>query len=225
MIYVITFILAFCSIAYELLLGQTLSAFLGNTVLRYSVTIGLYMMSLGIGSMIAEGRFVQRPVMSLLLIEICLTILGGGAVVFLFFVNALGAPAWVLSLAAHMLILGIGILSGFEIPLLINLKQLESQNKDNAIIGVNYLGAFLGTMVFAFILYPSVGLIPTAFFVASLNAFTGLLLIACWRHVAKSDGRSFKMLASTATSLLLMMIGCLYASPTIYAWVLNTYLT
>ena len=45
-IYAITFILAFCSIVYELLLGQTLSAFLGNTVLRYSVTIGLYMMSL-----------------------------------------------------------------------------------------------------------------------------------------------------------------------------------
>ena len=44
MIYAITFVLAFCSIVYELLLGQTLSAFLGNTVLRYSVTIGLYMM-------------------------------------------------------------------------------------------------------------------------------------------------------------------------------------
>ena len=67
--YAITFILAFCSIVYELLLGQTLSAFLGNTVLRYSVTIGLYMMSLGIGSMIAEGRFVERPVTSLLRVE------------------------------------------------------------------------------------------------------------------------------------------------------------
>jgi spermidine synthase len=65
-IYSLTFVLAFCSIVYELLLGQALSAFLGNTVLRYSVTIGLYMMSLGIGSMIAEGRFVARPAVALL---------------------------------------------------------------------------------------------------------------------------------------------------------------
>ena len=78
MVYLVTFVLAFCSIVYELLLGQTLSAFLGNTVLRYSVTIGLYMMSLGIGSMIAEGRLVKRPVTGLLRIEILLTVVGGG---------------------------------------------------------------------------------------------------------------------------------------------------
>ena len=104
MIYAFTFILAFCSIVYELLLGQTLSAFLGNTVLRYSVTIGLYMMSLGIGSMIAEGRFVRNPVTSLLLVEILLTLVGGSCVVLLFCVNAIGMPPLVLSIIAHSLI-------------------------------------------------------------------------------------------------------------------------
>ena len=81
MIYTITFILAFCSIAYELLLGQSLSAFLGNTVLRYSVTIGLYMLSMGIGSLMAEGRFVKSPVTALLKIELLLTVTGGFSVI------------------------------------------------------------------------------------------------------------------------------------------------
>ena len=70
MIYTITFILAFCSMAYELLLGQSLSAFMGNTVLRYSVTIGLYMLSMGIGSLMAEGRIVKHPVTSLLKLRV-----------------------------------------------------------------------------------------------------------------------------------------------------------
>ena len=61
MTYIITLILAFCSIVYELLLGQTLSAFFGNTVLRYSVTIGLYLfaMGMGIGGYIKEMNGVS----------------------------------------------------------------------------------------------------------------------------------------------------------------------
>ena len=62
MVYPFTFVLAFCSIVYELLLGQSLSAFLGNTVLRYSVTIGLYMLSMGIGSLLAEGKIGRAHV-------------------------------------------------------------------------------------------------------------------------------------------------------------------
>ena len=58
LIYFLTFILAFCSIVYELLLAQSLTAFLENTVLRYSITIGLYMFSMGYGALIAEKKLV-----------------------------------------------------------------------------------------------------------------------------------------------------------------------
>lgn len=224
MIYAITFILAFCSIVYELLLGQTLSAFLGNTVLRYSVTIGLYMMSLGIGSMIAEGRFVKNPVTSLLRVEMALTLVGGGCVVFLFYVNAIGVPPLLLSVIAHALIIVIGILSGFEIPLLIGIKNRDANNRDNAIIGVNYLGAFLGTIVFAFVLYPYVGLVPTAFAVAFLNATAGVLLLTQARHVDATQGRQYRAMVAAAAGMVLVLGYCLSASDRIGESVLNLYL-
>ena len=66
MLYGLTFLLAFCSIVYELLLGQALAAFLGNTVLRYSVTIGLFLLAKGIGAWLAEGRVARHPITSLL---------------------------------------------------------------------------------------------------------------------------------------------------------------
>jgi spermidine synthase len=225
MVYAITFVLAFCSIAYELLLGQTLSAFLGNTVLRYSVTIGLYMMSLGIGSMIAEGRFVRHPVTSLLRVEILLTLVGGSSVVFLFFVNSLGVPPLVLSISAHTLIIVIGILSGFEIPLMISLKNFEAKNRDNAIIGVNYLGAFLGTMVFAFVLYPFVGLVATAFMVALMNAIVGILLVTRAKYVNESGQRQYRVMLGLVAALALMLGYCLIAATRISEWVLKSYLT
>jgi spermidine synthase len=225
MVYAITFVLAFCSIVYELLLGQTLSAFLGNTVLRYSVTIGLYMMSLGIGSMIAEGRFVKRPVTSLLRVELLLTLVGGSSVVFLFFVNALGVPPLVLSVIAHSLIIVIGILSGFEIPLMISLKNFEAENKDNAIIGVNYLGAFLGTMVFAFVLYPFVGLVPTAFFVSLLNAIVGVLLLTQAKYVDETKQRQYRVLLGVIATLMLVLVYCLIDAERISELVLQSYLT
>ena len=223
-VYSITFILAFCSIVYELLLGQILSAFLGNTVLRYSVTVGLYMMSLGIGSMIAEGRFVRRPVVALLRIEMLLTLAGGGSVVLLFLVNAAGVPPVILSMVAHGLIIVIGILSGFEIPLLIALKNFEAEDRDNAIIGVNYLGAFLGTMVFAFVLYPHVGIVPTAFMVAFLNAVVGVSLLAQAAHVDASSRRQYHVMLGATATMGLLLVYCLVSAERISELIFELYL-
>jgi spermidine synthase len=223
-IYSLTFVLAFCSIVYELLLGQALSAFLGNTVLRYSVTIGLYMMSLGIGSMIAEGRFVARPAVALLRVETLLTLFGGGSVVFLFFIDSTGATELTLSITAHLLIIIIGVLSGFEIPLLIALKNRDAGYRDNAIIGINYLGAFLGTMTFAFVLYPYVGLIPTAFVIALLNAAVGISLLLQKKHVSVSDLPHFHGMLIIVSTLALVLVYYLIMADHISELVLQAYL-
>jgi len=167
---------AFCSIAYELLLGQSLSAFLGNTVLRYSVTIGLYLLSLGIGAFLAKGKFTKNPVLVLQVIEILLTSIGGFSVIFLFGFDSLGFSDLLFAIFAHLLIIIIGILSGFEIPLLIEISNKEKKDSENMVLGFDYAGTFIGTLVFAFIFYPKIGLISSAFIVGVLNAFAGTIL-------------------------------------------------
>ena len=224
MIYSITFVLAFCSIVYELLLGQALSAFLGNTVLRYSITIGLYMLSLGIGSFIAEGRFVARPAISLLLVETLLTLIGGSSVVLLFVINAHSMSPALISVVAHGLIIVIGILSGFEIPLLIQLKSLAKNNKDNVIIGINYLGAFLGTVTFALILYPLAGIITAAFLVSLSNAFVGIALITQSKYVESNEKKLFYFLLTIQAILAAVLIYCLSVSDDISETLLKLYL-
>ncbi len=224
MIYLFTFVLAFCSIVYELLLGQSLSAFLGNTVLRYSVTIGLYMLSMGIGALSAEGKLVRHPLTTLLRIEILLTLTGGSSVLVLHMLDAVGYPTIVFSALAHSLIIVIGILTGFEIPLLIELRKLDVNNAENAVLGIDYLGAFAGTIVFAFLFYPRVGLIPTAFMVALLNALVGVALATQARKVGEEKKMEYWTLLGFQSALIVVLIVLLPQADGINEWFLGRYL-
>jgi len=224
MIYTFAFILAFCSIAYELLLGQSLSAFLGNTVLRYSVTIGLYMLSMGIGALLAEGKFVKQPVTALLKVELLLTVTGGFSVIGLLVLNSIGLPGLVFSAVAHLLIIVVGIFTGFEIPLLIHLKSMETKKTENTVLGIDYLGAFFGTVVFAFVFYPIVGLIPTAFLVASLNAAVGIGMLTQSKKVNPGERPQFRMLMAVQSVLLIVLVMCLVRAGDINELFLKYYL-
>ena len=75
----------------------------------------------------------------------------------------------VFSVFAHGLIILIGILTGFEIPLLIEIINKFRKNSENLILGWDYFGAFVGTIIFAFCFYPQVGLVQTSLFIGFLN--------------------------------------------------------
>lgn len=225
MIYTITLILAFCSIVYELLLGQALSAFMGNTVLRYSVTIGLYLLSMGVGSIIAEGRFVKHPVVTLLKVEILLTLMGSLSIALLHFVDWLGPSPIIFSIFAHSLIIIIGVLTGFEIPLLIEVRNLEKEHSENAVIGIDYIGAFMGTVVFAFLFYPKLGLVQTAFIVALLNALVGVLLYTQKEKVSEPKIGEYRTLIAAQFALMLALIVSLSKSDLISESLIQLYLT
>ena len=73
------FIAGLCSIIYELLIGTASSYFLGDSVKQFSITIGLYMVSMGAGSFVS--RFIQTNLLSkFIAIEIVLGFIGGSSV-------------------------------------------------------------------------------------------------------------------------------------------------
>ncbi len=177
MIYVVTFLLAYCSIVYELVMAQSLSAFLGDTVLRYSTTVGLYLASLGIGAFMCRGPLLRRPVYSLVRIEILLSVVGGLCLVYLHVFNIVVPSVTLFFMFSHALIIAIGILSGFEIPLLLDIKRQGKDETINPVLGVNYFGALSGSVIFPIVLLPKIGVLPTAFLTGLLNAIGGLVLL------------------------------------------------
>lgn len=192
MLFACAILFSFCSMTYELLLGQSLSAFLGNTLLRYSATIGLYMFSLGFGAYFAGRRWEARPLAVLLSVEAVLALLGGLSVILLHLLNLVAGGA-VFSFFAHAIIVLVGIFSGFELPLLmqISMQRLgtEAGRAERTVLAASYIGAFAATIVFAFWFYPRAGLVATAFAAALVNCLAALLIWFRFRQADRSLAR------------------------------------
>jgi len=210
MVYFITVLLAYCSIVYELVMAQSLSAFLGDTVLRYSTTIGLYLASMGVGAFMVRGSIARNPLYPLAKIEILLSIVGGFSVVYLFLFNIFIPSALVTFVLSHSLIIAIGVLTGFEIPLLIEIRRQEKEGTLNYVLGANYFGALCGTLIFPIVLLPTIGVLVTAFSTGLLNAAAALFLL-----LSKGTGhrRAFPVFVGTSVVAVILFLGVMLSGP------------
>jgi spermidine synthase len=222
LLYGLTLVVAMCSIVYELLLAQTLSALLGNTVLRYSITVGCYLGALGLGALLCARRRGSSP-KRLLRIELGLSALGGLSVPLFYFLDSIQryvylavesgsmwetlAPALYL-LATHGIILGIGLLSGYEIPLLLELGEELEPGSTNKVLGVDYFGSLVGSVLFPLVFLRSFGLLVTGFAIALVNAAAALVLLL-WRRPVR-QGRLGVVWGAVAACLV---GGLVWAAP------------
>lgn len=195
--YFITVILSACSIIYELLLATALSNITGSYVWWHSWTIAFYIAGLGLGSYLANKKDSHK---SFINIELYLSLLGMGSllVIYVFhgflytldthvFVSANGGmdyKSWNLVykilffIVSQSLVLVIGSLSGFEIPLIMKRVSEESkENLENKIIAYNYGGTLVGTLVFTFLLYPFFNLITVGIIVGVFNLLVCMYLL------------------------------------------------
>ena len=81
-----TFIISGCSIIYELLISSVSSYLLGDSIAQFSITIGLYMCAMGMGSYLS--KYVRTELFDwFVFVEIGVGILGGTSSLLLFLAN------------------------------------------------------------------------------------------------------------------------------------------
>ncbi len=165
-----SFLLAFCSLFYELVYAQILSVCIGGTKTQYLITISLFTSALGIGSLLynffrkkMEGRVLFFRV------ELFLTILGSIGPFFIAWLLQVEneSAAWTTSKIyfSYFFIFIIGFLSGFELPCLFDFL------KDNhgKILASDYLGMLSASILFPFFFLPVLGTAASTLFVANIN--------------------------------------------------------
>lgn len=160
-------IVALCGITYELVIATVSSYLLGNSVYQFSITIGLFMFAMGLGSYVTK-RFERDLVSSFVVIEIAVAIVGGICSTLLFAVfpyYAFYKPVM------YTLIIVIGALVGMEIPILTRiLSRVESLRDSIAhVLSLDYLGALIGSVAFPLLLLPHLGLFRASFAIGLLN--------------------------------------------------------
>ncbi|MEJ6951001.1 polyamine aminopropyltransferase [Natronospora cellulosivora (SeqCode)] len=179
------FVVSIASIVYELLIGGISSYLLGNSVYQFSITIGLFMTAMGLGSYLS--KYIQDNLMEkFMFIEIFLALIGGSAGFILFYSYA------VLSIYVpimFLLIISIGTLTGFELPLLTRIIKKYGDLKDvlaNA-TAADYLGGLIGSVLFPIILLPRVGFITTSYIVGILNIFVAAFIFIKFQASLKKN--------------------------------------
>ncbi|VAX28596.1 Spermidine synthase [hydrothermal vent metagenome] len=198
------FIAGLCSIIYELLISTASAYFLGDSVKQFSITIGLYMAAMGIGSYLS--RLIKTNLLSkFIAIEILLGFLGGMSVPILYFCYAFTD---MYSLYMVLLIVAIGTLIGLEIPLLTRIMEHYYVLKINIsnVLSIDYFGALIATLLFPFILLPFLGTFKSSLFFGLINMGIGFLNLWCFREVLNIGRRRIYAIASVTVFVSLLSV-------------------
>ncbi|MTI68548.1 MAG: polyamine aminopropyltransferase [Firmicutes bacterium] len=179
------FIIAICGIIYELIIGAISSYLLGDSVKQYSITIGLFMSAMGIGSYTTK-HFQKNLFDVFISIELLIGLVGGLSAISLFFAYGYSE---IYHLVMYITIIIIGILVGLEIPIITRIIESEENNLRLTIANVlsfDYIGALLGSILFPIILLPNLGQIRTAFLVGFINILVANLVIYKYKDYIKN---------------------------------------
>lgn len=216
MMYVCTIVLAACSMVYELILAQTVASVMGNTLLRYNITIGLYIASLGVGALIYKLKSPAQLETRLIYVEVWLAIIGTASP---FIIVLLDSGFWIVKSHSlmndglitilmhglvHSLIVIIGILSGMELHLLMDIAFARQRTRFNNILTADYLGTLLAAILFPLVLLPRLGLFGLACCVGLLNC-----LIAWYFVINNSSGIQVRQVTIAVMVSLFLLMGVL----------------
>lgn len=204
-----------CSIIYELLISTTASYFLGDSVKQFSLTIGLYMASMGLGAWLS--RLMKHHLLATFIgVEIALAVVGGLSVPLLYAAFAYTSMFYP---AVLLLILAIGTLTGLEVPLLTRVMERNYELRFNLsnVLSLDYFGALIATLVFPFLLVPFAGVFRSALIVGLINMAVGFLNLWAFAEVLGLQRR--RVFYAACISVVLLLGGMLAAAgPLIKGW-------
>ncbi len=199
------FLIAACSLIYELLISSLSSYLLGSSVIHYSITIGLFLFFMGVGAWFAQS--VKHQLVAVFIsIEIAIGAVGGISALLLLFVYAHTQFYYPLMIV----VIGvIGILVGMELPLLTRILESRSglRRSISQVLTFDYIGALAASLLFPFILLPYFGHLLTAALIGLLNLFVACVVAWSFRnHLTAWRGRVVAGVLATA----LMLVACLF---------------
>ncbi len=194
-------VVALCGIAYQLIISTVSSYLLGNSVYQFSLTIGFFMFSMGVGSYLSK-LLGDNLIQNFISIEIAISLVGG--VCSLLLLMAFPMVRALYDATMYSLIFIIGALVGMEIPILVGIlsKKLSTRDSIANVMSLDYIGALIGSVAFPLLLLPQLGLIRSSFAIGLINILTALTNIYFFRKYLTSP----KLLTNIALAILALLV-------------------
>jgi spermidine synthase len=194
---------AAAAISFEIIGGSVLTVLLGSSIYYFSLVIGVFLASLGIGGWLSsklENKLEEKSA----LIAGILSLFGGGSAFIIFggyvlifeilrgvsFNNVLGFLTGIslgqlfFSFFALAFLSGIGILAGLLLPLFSRIVAAKTELKDalGEVFFWDYAGALFVSVLLPILFFPSFGLIKTSFLMGLISALAVLDLMVFMRQ-------------------------------------------
>lgn len=201
-------IVATCGLIYELLAGTLASYVLGDSVTQFSLIIGIYLFAMGVGSWLS--RFIDKGLARRFVdIELAVAVLGGFSAPLLFLTFSRVSYFYVV---LYLVVFGIGVFVGLEIPLLLRILKDEIEFKElvSRVLAFDYVGALVASILFPILFVPRLGLIRTSLVFGMLNA--GVALWGTWMLRPLIKGRITGLRVKAVLVMVLLVIGLVKAN-------------
>ncbi len=171
-LYIAMFVMGACGLAYEYTLSKVAGDILGNSVRQWAVIIGVMMFFMGIGADLQKYYTDKYLVDYFIFFEILIGLAGAfGPIVFIY---AYGHFPMQFVLVQYFFIVLIGLIIGFEIPLITRInEQFIQQLKLNlaSVLKMDYIGSLVGALGWVFLLPLYFEQVQSAFVLGLLNLF------------------------------------------------------
>lgn len=198
-------IIGVCGISYEYTFSKMASDILGDSVKQWSVIIGLMMLFMGVGADLQKYLPDRYLVDGFIGFEILLGLLGAtGPTIILW---AFGAFHDHFILIHYFFICSVGFLIGLEIPLLTRVNHFMAPSlKRNLgmILKMDYIGSFLGALVWVFFLPKFLNLLEIGYFLGILNLMVALV---AWVWLRDSMWFPKRIVLFCLLSLFILILG------------------
>jgi spermidine synthase len=200
------FLVAVCGLVYQLLAGTISSYLVGDSVYQFSLVIGLFMSSMGLGSFLS--RFINDKLHDwFVLVEILTGMAGGLSSIVLFI-----AFARIENYTPFLLLVSvtIGTLIGLELPIILRIVKEHDTLKIvvSNVMTVDYAGALFASLLFPIILVPQLGLVRTGLMFGTMNVAVAASAIYVFKDRLKARN---SLLALAVTGMLLLGTCFVYA--------------
>lgn len=210
----ITLILSACSLLYELLIAQTLSLLAGNTVVWYSLIVGVYLGAMGLGAILFKPRSPEGGWNTLFIVELLLAGVGATAVPMIQLAHSLhlylepgsaGVTIYGFFGVSLVMTVLVGALSGIELPLLMEIGNAGAgvRKVTHRVLAWDYIGALVAGVLFPVALLPFLSLPVIGFATATVNLVLAAYILQ--RFIPRSGWIPAKAAVTAALGTLLLV--------------------
>jgi spermidine synthase len=162
-------------IVAEYILSTLATYFLGDSVKQFTLIVSVMLFSMGLGSRLSQ--FFKKNLIELFIAcELILSVLVSFCSLLTYGIASVSE--WI-GVVIYTLSVLIGLLIGFEIPLVTRINENYEELRFNisSVMEKDYYGSLLGGVFFAFIGLPFIGLTYTPFILGIINFLVGVLVL------------------------------------------------